>query len=339
LTASLDQASLDTLTDNNIDLSLTGGDVTDQTFTTAGQAEELLETNAAATDEATDFTIKVTVPSTITAGVYAVALNYDAADNALTTPATMQAMTQAYCANYMSVYPDTTNGPNTLTLTDTRNNQDYMVRKLADNNCWMVNNLKISLSDVAASPTASNPGINTTALLAQTAPDNAGSLYYDQPRYYDPSSLSSDPNDIASDQFYGYMYNWCAVTGATSATCKGTPATNAATTDICPASWRLPIGESNGEFAVLNNAMQTGSLTPSNSSSYYANWQHSGPFKGVFSGRWFGYFLNQGTGGDLQSSSIDAASSIGGLNFGSSSVNANFKINLHGGYSARCVLK
>ena len=135
--------------------------------------------------------------------------------------------------------------------TDERNDQDYYICKLPDENVWMLNNLKISLYDVGDNPELSNPGINEDGLKTQTAPDNAGSTTYTEPRYYDPPGST---NDITSNTFYGYLYNWCAATaagfmaGVGTCTASGTMPDDA-TTDICPANWRLPTGGNEGEFA------------------------------------------------------------------------------------------
>ncbi len=51
-------------------------------------------------------------------------------------PTTMDTFTSDYCTNSM------TEGQ-TLTLTDSRDGNEYRVRKLADGKCWMIDNLKI----------------------------------------------------------------------------------------------------------------------------------------------------------------------------------------------------
>ena len=38
-------------------------------------------------------------------------------------------------------------GVGTFALTDIRDNKDYLVRRLADGNCWMVQNLDLDLND------------------------------------------------------------------------------------------------------------------------------------------------------------------------------------------------
>jgi uncharacterized protein (TIGR02145 family) len=72
----------------------------------------------------------------------------------------MQAFTKAKC-QALPVYDSSNPNPSsTVTLTDTRNNQQYRVRKLADNNCWMIDNLKLELGVT----NSTNPTLDTTIL-------------------------------------------------------------------------------------------------------------------------------------------------------------------------------
>ena len=61
-----------------------------------------------------------------------------------------------------------------------------------------------------------------------------------------------------------------------------------------------------GEFAMrnvkMNNPVAT-SLSTSDGTGYYQNWHYTGPFKGVFSGGWWGVFTSQGSVGGSWSSS------------------------------------
>jgi uncharacterized protein (TIGR02145 family) len=210
---------------------------------------------------------------------------------AISPPATMQAMTKDHCAN-MTIY-DGTNSSAILMLDDPRNNQSYQVAKLADNNCWMLNNLKITPQDVASAAAGlNNPGVNNAVLT--TAASDAPSE--DTPKWYAPSGS----NNNTDPTFYGYLYNWCAATGATAATCTPVDVQPAdATTDICPANWRLPKGgeekDVDNEFSVLNARMagfvnNQDATYLNDPTAYQDNWLHSGPFQGVLSGGWFNFF-------------------------------------------------
>jgi uncharacterized protein (TIGR02145 family) len=220
----------------------------------------------------------------------------------------MQQMTKDHCAS-MTVY-DGTNPGVILTLNDPRNNQSYQVAKLADDNCWMLNNLKITPQDVASAAAGlNNPGVNN-AVLATAASDAPSE---DTPKWYSPIGSA----DITDPTFYGYLYNWCAATGATASTCTLSPVQPTdAITDICPANWSLPKGgeedDANNEFSQLNAKMagftDNQDATYLNDTTIYQdNWWHDGTVQGVFSGGLFGFpiddFAFQGTDALLWSSS------------------------------------
>ena len=81
---------------------------------------------------------------------------------------------------------------------------------------------------------------------------------------------------------------------------------------ICPKNWKLPTAGWNadwsntiGDFPDLDRAFGgTGQYSGSGQSNI-AKWQNVGPFKGVFSGVWYGSFLDQGSYGYWWSSSAD----------------------------------
>ncbi|MDR1196703.1 MAG: IPT/TIG domain-containing protein, partial [Candidatus Nomurabacteria bacterium] len=259
-----------------------------------------------------------------------------------TTATTMQQMTWFNCT-YMMVY-DGTNPAVLKTLTDPRNGQAYLVGKLADNNCWMLNNLKIRLSDVnTADHALSDPNVNFAALGAVSAPDNGTSSSnmpdptYTAPAYYDPNcsviisniignGCDNSGGNLYSSRFYGYLYNWCAAMGATVGVCTAentAPADldgNAAgsgydalnTASICPAGWRLPTGDVDGDFSNLDVAFGgTGTMIENGPS--VSSWLFNGGFRGVFSGtRQYGFF-EQGSYGFWWSSS--AVNSFAGNSF------------------------
>jgi uncharacterized protein (TIGR02145 family) len=223
-------------------------------------------------------------------------------------PITMQTMTQGYCAK-MPVYPAT---GSTITLTDTRNNQQYQVRKLADNNCWMIDNLKIANYHTTATDTDLNTGTVATNGFTIPALDTTGGSSLDNSMVYGPV-----PGDTGlGDTNYGYLYNWPVATAGESTTSMPGDGTNndIAPNSICPRNWRLPTGDSypNGDFNQLNIAMYNdGSGTTS--SNYYdsdhaANWQFTGPWRGVFSGYWWSWqyeFDQQGGFGMFWASNAD----------------------------------
>ena len=143
-------------------------------------------------------------------------------------------------------------------LKDQRDNQVYAVAKLADENYWMIENLR--LDDNASQP---NWGDNSLSEgfggdfigLAAAEPANfenanANSLYntgdmYNMPRYNNANTsspienMTSDSKNIYS---FGNYYTWAAAIASTVNYTTGDNHTNVATS-ICPAGWRLPYGD------------------------------------------------------------------------------------------------
>jgi uncharacterized protein (TIGR02145 family) len=222
----------------------------------------------------------------------------------------------------------------------------------------MLNNLRIALADIdTADHNLSNPNVNFVALGEQVAPDNGSgpdALTYTEPRYYGPipaPTYSSSPcygnpegydaSDITSECFGGYLYNWCAATGATSNTCildvddTLPPITNA-TVDICPAGWKLPTSKRNDNnegdfFNLYYNALD----------GDYNNIQFTGSFRGVLAGHWIGLIVSMGAAGGLWSSSGYSSNSYYAflLLFSSTtSVEPVYYDRRAYGYAVRCLL-
>ena len=155
-----------------------------------------------------------------------------------------------------------------IALRDTRDNNTYTVSKLADNHCWMAENLRLVPTGIAFDSTNTNsptqdfiddaPSAVSSNTLCNTDNDvscinqvafNAGNV---------DSGLtpSSSENNVASLWYgYGVMYNWYTATAG-----NGTQsmASGSVTGDICPGGWRLPTGGSSGEFVALNTAINNG---------------------------------------------------------------------------------
>ena len=154
-------------------------------------------------------------------------------------------------------------------LTDTRDNNVYAVAKLADDNCWMIENLRLGTS-------GSNDGSKAQGFggrfrgLADSENENfaevttANSLYslwsdiigdhvaFRFPRYNGNNTENTVSSMTNADQnvfSYGNYYTWSAAVANTSVVERGEPETS-----ICPAGWTLPHGGVNG------NDGATGSL-------------------------------------------------------------------------------
>ena len=280
-----------------IGIKLTGGDITTSTtLNPGGNPLTLKTTSVASSGDATDVTLTFNIDSTVVSGKKELKLNYAVADNESTTPpaATLQSFTTSQC----SALPTYTgsNEEAVITLTDTRgDNQEYQVAKLADGNCWMLNNLKLGSTTSTITLTPSDTNIASNFTLPQLT--TTGTADYDNPGAYGPI-----PGDTGAGQTnYGYLYNWSAATAGESRT-SHTETDGDAPYSICPSGWRLPtVGFSydeetetataSGDYSNLDIAFG-GTGQYADSGANIAKWQHDGPFKGTFAGYWvegFGY--------------------------------------------------
>ena len=268
-----------------------------------------------------------------------------------TSNITMQDFTQSNC-NAMTV-------GQVVSLTDSRNNQTYRIKKMQDNKCWMVDNLKYAgeantdLANVDGTyglvynnDSGKFNTVNGTSTQSSTNSDKA---FYNNPM---SASHCYGTSIQSSYTKCGYLYNWYAATAGTGTYATSTRGTNVSGS-ICPTGWRLPSATSDGftatgdgtsytaaDFAVLNASMNAGSLTTGSTTSYPTGWQFTGAWSGVFSGDWVYGFYSQGSSGYYWSSTASSSTNARSLLFNSSYVSpgnsdGNFKYN---GFAIRCVL-
>ncbi|HMQ95774.1 MAG TPA: FISUMP domain-containing protein [Candidatus Saccharibacteria bacterium] len=346
--------------EEGIDISLKGGDITTSTQLVAGATPLSLKTTttANATDpDTTTATLSFTVDSTVKPGTKTLKLVYKATDNTNngnngegdpdgqnTTPSaplTMQSLTQDYCQNHMTIY-NGTNEEAILTLQDNRgatptDYRTYQVAKLADNKCWMLDNLKLGSTTDTTTLTPADSNVSSNFTLPQVGGNNT--LDYDNPRVYGP--VPGDTGSGATN--YGYLYNWSAATAGES---QASITSGNAAHSICAKGWRLPVGGAYnsgvGDFADLDRAFG-GTGMPAWSGSGETNiaqWQHAGPFKGVFAGSWWEGFYGQGDWGYLWSSSAypDWSGSAFGANFAADDVYPGNYSDRFDGFGVRCLL-
>ena len=160
---------------------------------------------------------------------------------------TMQGFTSAMCASMPigQAYP----------LTDTRDNTMYMVARLADNRCWMLQNLKLGSKTATMTLSGSDTNIAVNGSFELTNRLADGKMPYNtisqdpvtgQPSYYYDSQAY-----YCTDNYGCYYNNYTATAGSmTSSTGAGTTVNYS----ICPKGWSLPTGGSGGEFQTLATA-------------------------------------------------------------------------------------
>ncbi len=148
-------------------------------------------------------------------------------------------------------------------LRDTRDNNYYLVAKLYDGNCWMVQNLALDLTVNEPVIVSNIDGTTTTATPGNTTQTTTGTIWkndVDTWRSYKPQSSeayfrngitkSDSPSGDGVEYDWekaGNYYNWYAATAGTG---TSSMVGSEATASICPKGWRLPT--STGDKSYLN---------------------------------------------------------------------------------------
>lgn len=132
----------------------------------------------------------------------------------------------------------------TKRLVDTRDGKMYWVAKLADGNCWMIQNLDL---DIDTNTTYTSADTNVTSNwtpIAGTTTTISGYNTSDTGQSYNPGDVYYE-NTSGSDQHYhaGNYYQWSAATA-------GYTGASQSPSSICPAGWTLP---SQSQFQELIN--------------------------------------------------------------------------------------
>lgn len=163
-------------------------------------------------------------------------------ENTFYSITTMQEMTTDVCNRVATPSKTATNTDSTgehigdtnyipqTTLRDTRDNNTYVVRKLADGNCWMAEDMKAQGVKLTAAESD-----NLTADF--TLPASNGSWQKDgvtTPRTFIDTLTGST-----------VLYSWYAATAGTNRTLTGAGVTPGS---ICPKGWELPRDSGNKSF-------------------------------------------------------------------------------------------
>lgn len=167
-------------------------------------------------------------------------------------------------------------------LTDTRDNNTYTVAKLADDKCWLTENLRLDVK--TATITALNTNNPTSTFIAESKSNDTkstntmcnsnNSTCFDKIQYNSNNSnrtlAQSHTNNDSSSAWYsfGTYYNWYTATAGNGT--YSSISTNI-TGDICPAGWHLPTGNTSGEYNTLNTAINGGITTNNTNWRAYPN--------------------------------------------------------------------
>ena len=118
---------------------------------------------------------------------------------------------------------------------DVRDNNGYTVRKLADGNCWMTTNLNYTLGAGTAATGSYNNGSTFSFTPTSCATDGACAM---------------NGNTVSVGSGRGWVYTGYAAFAGRSISSQGI-----LDGSICPAGWRLPVGDNSGDkttYALLN---------------------------------------------------------------------------------------
>ncbi|MBR0465386.1 hypothetical protein IJJ02_01170 [Candidatus Saccharibacteria bacterium] len=126
-------------------------------------------------------------------------------------------------------------------LTDNRDNQKYLVARLKDGNCWMLQNLKLgrSTSTLTLTPTNSDVGSNYVLDNKLPSPGKFHAYTIDGVANQNNSTEYYCTGDGTASDWESCYYNWYTATAGTGTTYIATQGQNV-NNSICPAGWTLP---------------------------------------------------------------------------------------------------
>ena len=206
---------------------------------------------------------------------------------------------------------------------DSANAKSYTVRKLADGNCWMTQDLEIPL----ASGTTIEASYNTTASAYSFTPSAACS---------GNGACSMNANTKAGNGTY--YYSWYAATAETGTSTDVSIDTSAS---ICPIGWRLPANytiDQTKSYSSLTNSYGFTTNGANNSQNHVAALE-SAPLNFTRSGFYYnGSLTNNSTDGYYWSSTAytDAMRAYD-FDYNTSRTNPQDGYGKYGGFNVRCV--
>ena len=240
---------------------------------------------------------------------------------------------------------------------DNRDETEYRIGKLADGKVWLLDNLALDLTDNTILSNLSSDNTNASTGLPYLKGTSTGttsdryataavSNWTSSDSYSAPlvnmtnkDVVPTDATSQAGQYKVGGYYNYCAASAGSycygDGTSQGTSSDNA-TEDICPKGWRMPTGNTSGEYSALANEIY-GSTGSTSDATAYAN------YRSVLRIPLPGYFYNgsayaQGSGGDWWSSTRGNNSDMHRLSAGTSDIYPADYGGRSYGNSVRCVL-
>ncbi len=250
-----------------------------------------LKKNSGSSNDTINFKIAAKAGSTQPSGTYTNIINFTAITKP--TPITladaytkegkelyhgyykMQDMTHTICE-------ETEDIGSQLQVIDIRDDKVYWIAKLADNNCWMTQNLDLDIDDTRTythydtdlgwttgdetatwKPTEGHSTINFTGTTVDGWVDSNTEPYSANPgdKYiYTSNSTANDTtytslqecinagHDDCTHYHIGNYYNWSAVVANNN---TSTLTSNNAPNSVCSSNWKLPMAKTVNDFATL----------------------------------------------------------------------------------------
>lgn len=144
------------------------------------------------------------------------------------------------------------NSGETISLVDEREGgvNSYIVGKTADENCWMLQNLRLGSSIATNGSIMIDATNNTNGIISGTF-NLSGKLATGSPFTYSTNNgytYTNNSSQFTCNDDYGCYYNWMSATAGTG---LSSTTTGNAALSICPAGWALP---SRDQFIALTSA-------------------------------------------------------------------------------------
>lgn len=226
---------------------------------------------------------------------------------------------------------ETMNVGDVTALTDTRDGSTYAVAKYKDEKCWMMENLRLDLSDADVTISAQNTNRPTSNFmtLANAHPSSSNSfctgnnascvnrVLHNTNNINRELTPSYNSNNSSSSWYsYGVYYNYFTATagnGGYSLATKGATVNG----DICPAGWRLPTGYiKSNDLGVLDVKYDGTGIN-----------QETGTDGALASARWRAYPLNYIYSGEQkESSGYNRGNSVGMASASNNTANTAYNL-------------
>ena len=210
-------------------------------------------------NDTTDFTFATKVDYLQPSGIYKGVLDFFAVANP--TIMAIQNLDAAFC----------TEDP--LVVMDARDGEEYTIQRLADGNCWMLDNLRLDPSEVSLTSLRdrTNAPNESLAYLKNGGGDGKGYptdgvIVTDWSYSERPAIVNEYKNVVRNDALgvgsgkAGVYYNYCAASAGTYCYISTSPNDGIygdAKYDLCPSGWRMPSNYYNGEYKVLYSILAT----------------------------------------------------------------------------------